>query len=295
MGSWLKQSVAVEIKVGPFVDNVDGFTAEAALTITNTEVLLSKNDGDWAAKNETTSLVHESNGWYRCLLNTTDTNTLGILRLQIAETGALPVFAEFMVVPAQVWDSLFGADVLQVDAIQLLGSAIATPTVAGVLEADVTHIGGDAQSATDLKDFVDAGYDPATNKVEGVKLADSLTAVAASGINAASLAADMDSYTGKVSVVPDTANSVDRWTMVWFKNGVPLTAGVSACTLQVIKHSDNSDLIAATTMTQEGSTESFTLDEATNRIVAGASYEAKVLATIGGSQRPWAQPIGKPS
>jgi hypothetical protein len=55
---------------------------------------------------------------------------------------------------------------------------------------NLTQIGGDAQSATDLKDFADAGYDPATNKVEGVKLADSLTAVAAGGITAASLAAD---------------------------------------------------------------------------------------------------------
>jgi phage baseplate assembly protein W len=52
---------------------------------------------------------------------------------------------------------------------------MASESVAGVPEVDVTHIGGDAQSATDLKDFADAGYDPATNKVEGVKLADTLT------------------------------------------------------------------------------------------------------------------------
>ncbi len=45
----------------------------------------------------------------------------------------------------------------------------------GAVEANVTKIGNDAQSATDLKDFADAGYDPATNKVEGVKLADTLT------------------------------------------------------------------------------------------------------------------------
>ena len=42
-------------------------------------------------------------------------------------------------------------------------------------EVDVTKIGGDAQSATDLKDFADAGYDPATNKVQGVVLCDTLT------------------------------------------------------------------------------------------------------------------------
>lgn len=52
---------------------------------------------------------------------------------------------------------------------------MAAESVAGVPEVDVTHIGGDAQSATDLKDFADAGYDPATNKVQGVVLTDTVT------------------------------------------------------------------------------------------------------------------------
>ena len=90
---FLKQSTAIEVKVGPFLDSTDGVTAEAALTITSAEVLLAKGAGDWTAKTEATSLVHESNGWYRCLLDTTDTNTLGTLMLQIAESGALPVHA----------------------------------------------------------------------------------------------------------------------------------------------------------------------------------------------------------
>lgn len=43
-------------------------------------------------------------------------------------------------------------------------------------EVDVTKLGGGAQSLTDLKDFADAGYDPATNKVQGVVLVDTTTA-----------------------------------------------------------------------------------------------------------------------
>jgi len=62
-----------------------------------------------------------------------------------------------------------------VNVTQWLGTAAATPTVAGVPEVDLTHIGGVAQSATDLKDFADAGYDPATNKVQGVVLVDTTT------------------------------------------------------------------------------------------------------------------------
>lgn len=48
--------------------------------------------------------------------------------------------------------------------------------VPGLGHANVQAIQGDAQSTTDLKDFADAGYDPATNKVQGVVLVDTTTA-----------------------------------------------------------------------------------------------------------------------
>lgn len=69
-----------------------------------------------------------------------------------------------------------------------------SPASASLVPAvNVTQIGGDAQSATDLKDFADAGYDPSTNKVQGVVLADAVTTVnglAANVITAAATAAD---------------------------------------------------------------------------------------------------------
>lgn len=45
----------------------------------------------------------------------------------------------------------------------------------GEVDANLTMMGGGAQSATDLKDFADAGYDPGTNKVQGVVLTDTCT------------------------------------------------------------------------------------------------------------------------
>ena len=63
----------------------------------------------------------------------------------------------------------------EVDVVKWLGTAAATPTVAGVPEVDVTHMAGGVQTVTDLKDFADAGYDPATNKVQGVVLVDTTT------------------------------------------------------------------------------------------------------------------------
>jgi hypothetical protein len=60
----------------------------------------------------------------------------------------------------------------------------------GPVSANITQLGGVTQSLTDLKDFADDGYDPSTNKVQGVVLVDSLTAVATGGITAGSIAAD---------------------------------------------------------------------------------------------------------
>lgn len=109
MPAWLKQSTAVDIAIGPFVDSADGFTAETALTLSQADIRLKKNAGAWAQKNDATSATHEEAGWYECELDATDTNTLGILIVAVNETGALPVWREFMVVPANVYDSLVSA------------------------------------------------------------------------------------------------------------------------------------------------------------------------------------------
>jgi hypothetical protein len=156
MGLLLKQSTAVDLLVGPFVDEDDGKTLETGLTITQAEVRLSKNGGNMAQKNEATALSHDELGMYVCKLDATDTNTLGRLQVTIWEDGALIVYHEFMVVTANYYDSVCGSDVLQ---------------------SDLTQIGGVAQSATDLKDFADTGYNPATHKVAGVVLTDTTTAV----------------------------------------------------------------------------------------------------------------------
>jgi hypothetical protein len=101
----LKQSTAVDLPVGPFVDATDGVTPETALTITQPDVRLKKNGGAWAQKSAAQTLSHEENGWYEVSLSTTDTDTLGHLMLAIYESGALPVWREFMVVVASTYDN----------------------------------------------------------------------------------------------------------------------------------------------------------------------------------------------
>lgn len=116
MATWLRQSTAIDIGMGPFLDETDGKTAETALTISQADVRLKKNAGAWAQKNDSNSATHEENGWYEVALDTTDTNTLGILLVAVHESGALPVWREFLVVPANVYDSMIsGTEWLTVD------------------------------------------------------------------------------------------------------------------------------------------------------------------------------------
>ena len=119
MGLWLKQSTAITVKIGPFIDDTDGKTAEVALTLSQADIRLSKNGANIAQKTEANDATTDELGYYDCPLDATDTGTLGILQLFVHEAGALPVFHEYMVVPANVWDSMFGADKLDVNTAEL--------------------------------------------------------------------------------------------------------------------------------------------------------------------------------
>lgn len=140
---WIKQSTSVELPIGPFLDDTDGKTAETALTLTQPDIRLKKNGAAWAQKNAAQTLAHEENGNYEVTLDATDTNTLGLLRLHVAESGALPVWDDFLVVPANVYDSLVGgSDTLQADVTQFGG--IANGATGGLSGAIVR--GGTAQA-----------------------------------------------------------------------------------------------------------------------------------------------------
>ena len=122
---YLKQSTAVTLKLGPFVDETDGFTAETGLTISQADVRLSMNGGNMAQKTESTACTHDEIGIYDCPVDTTDTGTLGRLVVFVHESGARPVRQEYMVVPANVYDALCSTDKLQVDAVEVSGDSTA--------------------------------------------------------------------------------------------------------------------------------------------------------------------------
>lgn len=100
----LRQSTAVDVLIGPFVDEDDGKTEESGLTISQGDVLLSKNGQGLAQKNDATACAFDDHGCYNCELDATDTNTLGQLDLVVYESGALPVRHSFNVISAFEYD-----------------------------------------------------------------------------------------------------------------------------------------------------------------------------------------------
>ena len=103
---FIKQGATPTLVLGPALDSTDGVTAETALTIAQADVRLSKNGAAFAQINESTSATHMENGYYSKLTNATDTGTLGILSVAVAESGALPIRQDYLVVTADEWDRL---------------------------------------------------------------------------------------------------------------------------------------------------------------------------------------------
>jgi len=143
MTMWLKQSTAVTIKFGPFVDSANGVSAETGLTIAQANIRLSKNGGDIAQTHNAAGATHDENGYYDVPLDTTDTNTLGTLSVSSSMSGALPVWQNFMVVPTNVWDSLFASDRLAVD-VEEIGAGIITATAIATGAIDAEALAADA-------------------------------------------------------------------------------------------------------------------------------------------------------
>jgi hypothetical protein len=102
----LRQSTAVDVLIGPFVDGTDGVTTEEAVS---PSVQLSKNGQTAATKNEATTPAHDNAGYYNCMFDATDTGTVGTLVAFIEGTTAtfLQVRHEFQIMDTAAFDALF--------------------------------------------------------------------------------------------------------------------------------------------------------------------------------------------
>jgi len=203
---WLRQSTAVTIKLGPFLDEGDGKTAETGLTISQADIRLSKNGGAFAQTHNAAGATHDENGWYGVPLDTTDTGTLGMLVVAVHESGALPVWQGFMVVPANVWDSMFGSDLLQVD----VHSIDDDETAADNLEADYDGTGY-AKSASTVGTVTDlTNANPSAGDIADAVWDEASTGHVDAGKAGAQLWTDVDAIKAKTDNLPaDPADDSD--------------------------------------------------------------------------------------
>lgn len=116
----LKQSTATTVIVGPFLDDIDGKTPETGLSVASIDVDIykgiTKTDLTITASGGSNDMAHVANGHYSLELTTTDTNTLGSFRVTFNISGALPFYEDFIIRPAEPYDTLIGGtDNLTVD------------------------------------------------------------------------------------------------------------------------------------------------------------------------------------
>lgn len=173
MNNPIEQSVAITIQMGPALDAGDGVAEETGLSPT---VELSKAHAAFAARDSASAINHDANGWYRVPLNTTDVATVGRLIAKFDDAAIhLPVWHEFTVVPANVYDSLVGGtDALQVHANEITADLINSTAIASAAIAD--------QAVVSVAGNVDGNVVGSVASVSG-----SVGSIAANGLNSTSV------------------------------------------------------------------------------------------------------------
>ena len=141
---YLRTNTATRITVGPFLDKTDGVTPEVALTVTSEKLtfivdtvgvptlILDVAPTASGGANDMVHITGDDAGYYDLELAAADVNYLGRAKLALTDAAThCPVFQEFTILPAQVYDSLIlGSDLLDANATQWAGAATATDDVA---------------------------------------------------------------------------------------------------------------------------------------------------------------------
>lgn len=101
----LKNGIAAQVIVGPFLDSNDGKTPMTELVIAQADVLISQNCSSFVMKTDVSASSHMANGFYLVTLAEADTLIVGIERdniitISINKSGALPVWKDIRVEPS---------------------------------------------------------------------------------------------------------------------------------------------------------------------------------------------------
>jgi hypothetical protein len=151
---YLRTNTATRITVGPFLDKTDGITPEVALTVTSEKLtfvvdtagvptlILDTAPTASGGNNDMVHVTNDDSGFYDLELAAADVNYLGRAMLSLNDVAThLPVFHEFMIIPAVIYDSMIlGTDLFDVSMTQILGTAVSSPATAGILDVNIKNI-----------------------------------------------------------------------------------------------------------------------------------------------------------
>lgn len=142
---FLRQSTAVNVRVGPFMDAANAVTPETGVTLGAADQAELLKEGSGATVDisaATWAAITGVGGWYDLSLTTSHTDTVGKLVVIVQdESVCLPVFKEFMVVTQKVYDALFaGTEYLRTHPapFSVSGTAYAAENVAGTQQFSET-------------------------------------------------------------------------------------------------------------------------------------------------------------
>ncbi len=140
---YLKADTITEVVIGPAVAVGDGFVPVTGLVGSTADEFEIIKHGATTTTTivGTLAAITGADGYYALDLSATDTNTEGRLTLLINDDSLiLPIRHEFMVVNANVFDSLFaaaGTDLLQIDQTEIVGTTVPAPATAGIPDVNV--------------------------------------------------------------------------------------------------------------------------------------------------------------
>ena len=126
MAIWLRQSTATTVEFGPFVEATDGYSYKATtITLASGSITYRWENGNVTGIALAAPMPFP--GWVAVPLAVSDTAQAGKFMLRCGNaTSNLPVWREYMIVPANVYDSMIlGSANLAVNAVSIAGQ---TPT-----------------------------------------------------------------------------------------------------------------------------------------------------------------------
>lgn len=215
---FLKQSTTFTDRIGPFLDKTDGVTEETGLTTAAAAIFLSPNGGNFVAKNESTALSHDQDGWYVILYDATDTATVGKLVVMVqAPATHLPVWVTYWVLEEDIYEALFAAsaaafdsnDRTTADVLAISGDTTAADNLE--LQYDTTGLTGGTFPAT--QDGVGAigtsggaalNFAVADDNVDGA-----LNGVTFVGVQTSGTFVSTEAEEGTNHVIDDTSDNID--------------------------------------------------------------------------------------